>query len=56
MATIKDIASAAGVSLATVSRVINTGPNVGDAPARRRVVLGKGAGVRCGPCGPADLF
>lgn len=29
MATIKDIASAAGVSLATVSRVINDGPKVG---------------------------
>ena len=29
MATIKDIASVAGVSLATVSRVINDGPKVG---------------------------
>ena len=35
MATIKDIASAAGVSLATVSRVINNGPKVGDATRER---------------------
>ncbi len=34
MATIKDIAQAAGVSLATVSRVINDGPKVGDKPAK----------------------
>ncbi|GGW81020.1 LacI family DNA-binding transcriptional regulator [Alteromonas halophila] len=36
MATIKDIAQAAGVSLATVSRVINDGPKVG-AKTRERV-------------------
>ncbi|QJR81272.1 LacI family DNA-binding transcriptional regulator [Alteromonas pelagimontana] len=35
MATIKDIANAAGVSLATVSRVINNGPKVGDATRER---------------------
>ena len=35
MATIKDIATAAGVSLATVSRVINNGPKVGDATRER---------------------
>ncbi len=35
MATIKDIASAAGVSLATVSRVINDGPKVGKATRER---------------------
>ncbi len=35
MATIKDIASAAGVSLATVSRVINNGPKVGDQTRER---------------------
>lgn len=35
MATIKDIAKAAGVSLATVSRVINNGPKVGDATRER---------------------
>lgn len=35
MATIKDIASAAGVSLATVSRVINNGPKVGEATRAR---------------------
>lgn len=35
MATIKDIAKAAGVSLATVSRVINDGPKVGDATRQR---------------------
>jgi LacI family transcriptional regulator len=36
MATIKDIAQAAGVSLATVSRVINDGPKVGN-DTRKRV-------------------
>ena len=36
MATIKDIAQAAGVSLATVSRVINNGPKVGN-DTRKRV-------------------
>ena len=36
MATIKDIAQAAGVSLATVSRVINDGPKVGK-DTRQRV-------------------
>ena len=36
MATIKDIAQAAGVSLATVSRVINNGPKVGN-DTRQRV-------------------
>jgi LacI family transcriptional regulator len=36
MATIKDIAQAAGVSLATVSRVINDGPKVGS-DTRKRV-------------------
>lgn len=35
MATIKDIASAAGVSLATVSRVINDGPKVGNKTRER---------------------
>lgn len=35
MATIKDIAKAAGVSLATVSRVINNGPKVGEATRER---------------------
>ncbi|WP_416307461.1 LacI family DNA-binding transcriptional regulator [Neptunicella sp. SCSIO 80796] len=35
MATIKDIANAAGVSLATVSRVINDGPKVGDVTRAR---------------------
>lgn len=35
MATIKDIAKAAGVSLATVSRVINNGPKVGDGTRER---------------------
>ncbi|UZJ43630.1 LacI family DNA-binding transcriptional regulator [Marinimicrobium sp. C6131] len=35
MATIKDIANAAGVSLATVSRVINDGPKVGKATRER---------------------
>ncbi len=35
MATIKDIAKAAGVSLATVSRVINDGPKVGDETRER---------------------
>ncbi len=35
MATIKDIATAAGVSLATVSRVINDGPKVGAATRER---------------------
>ena len=35
MATIKDIANAAGVSLATVSRVINNGPKVGDKTRER---------------------
>lgn len=38
MATIKDIAQAAGVSLATVSRVINNGPKVGK-DTRQRVKL-----------------
>jgi LacI family transcriptional regulator len=35
MATIKDVAHAAGVSLATVSRVVNNGPKVGDATRKR---------------------
>ncbi len=35
MATIKDIAQAAGVSLATVSRVINNGPKVGNETRKR---------------------
>ncbi|RDV29011.1 LacI family DNA-binding transcriptional regulator [Alteromonas aestuariivivens] len=35
MATIKDVARAAGVSLATVSRVVNDGPKVGDATRER---------------------
>ena len=35
MATIKDIAQAAGVSLATVSRVINDGPKVGKETRKR---------------------
>lgn len=35
MTTIKDVADAAGVSLATVSRVVNNGPKVGDATRER---------------------
>ena len=35
MATIKDIAQAAGVSLATVSRVVNDGPKVGEKTRQR---------------------
>ena len=35
MATIKDIAEAAGVSLATVSRVVNDGPKVGTKTRQR---------------------
>lgn len=35
MATIKDIAKAAGVSLATVSRVVNDGPKVGSETRKR---------------------
>lgn len=40
MATIKDIAQAAGVSLATVSRVINDGPKVGnDTRAKVKAIM-----------------
>ncbi|WP_016954909.1 LacI family DNA-binding transcriptional regulator [Catenovulum agarivorans] len=46
MATIKDIASAAGVSLATVSRVINNGPKVGDATRARIKEIMKEMGYR----------
>lgn len=46
MATIKDIAKAAGVSLATVSRVINDGPKVGDATRERIKLLMKEMGYR----------
>lgn len=35
MATIKDVAKAAGVSVATVSRVVNNGPKVGDETRKR---------------------
>ena len=46
MATIKDIASAAGVSLATVSRVINNGPKVGDATRARVKTIMQEMGYR----------
>ncbi|WP_440905008.1 substrate-binding domain-containing protein [Catenovulum sp. SX2] len=46
MATIKDIANAAGVSLATVSRVINNGPKVGDATRARIKEIMKEMGYR----------
>lgn len=46
MATIKDIAEAAGVSLATVSRVINNGPKVGDATRVRVKAIMQELGYR----------
>lgn len=46
MATIKDIAQAAGVSLATVSRVINDGPKVGKATRERVKQIMKDMGYR----------
>ncbi|MER2493026.1 LacI family DNA-binding transcriptional regulator [Catenovulum sediminis] len=46
MATIKDIAQAAGVSLATVSRVINNGPKVGDKTRARIKEIMKEMGYR----------
>lgn len=46
MATIKDIAKAAGVSLATVSRVINDGPKVGDKTRARIKAIMKEMGYR----------
>lgn len=46
MATIKDIAQAAGVSLATVSRVINDGPKVGDKTRERVKQIMKEMGYR----------
>ncbi|KMT65512.1 LacI family DNA-binding transcriptional regulator [Catenovulum maritimum] len=46
MATIKDIARVAGVSLATVSRVINNGPKVGDETRARIKEIMKEMGYR----------
>ncbi len=46
MATIKDIAKAAGVSLATVSRVINDGPKVGNETRARIKKIMKEMGYR----------
>ncbi|GEA12079.1 LacI family DNA-binding transcriptional regulator [Alteromonas sp. KUL49] len=46
MATIKDIALAAGVSLATVSRVINDGPKVGDKTRKRVKAIMEEMGYR----------
>lgn len=46
MATIKDIAQAAGVSLATVSRVINDGPKVGDKTRKRVKAIMEEMGYR----------
>ncbi len=46
MITIKDVAKAAGVSLATVSRVINNGPKVGDATRQRVKAIMKDLGYR----------
>ncbi|WP_017445730.1 LacI family DNA-binding transcriptional regulator [Gayadomonas joobiniege] len=46
MATIKDIAKEAGVSLATVSRVINNGPKVSDKTRERIKAIMKDLGYR----------
>ena len=46
MATIKDVAKAAGVSVATVSRVVNNGPKVGDETRKRVAQLMDELGYR----------
>ena len=50
MATIKDIAQAAGVSLATVSRVINNGPKVGKDTRQRVKLIMEEMGYRPNAC------
>lgn len=46
MATIKDVAKAAGVSVATVSRVVNNGPKVGEQTRKRVAQLMDELGYR----------